>query len=50
MQKMYLSAEDVSEVLNVSIGYAYKVICTMNDDLKKGGYMIIAGKAPQLLD
>jgi hypothetical protein len=44
MRKMYLSAEEVSAALGVSVGYAYKVIRSMNDELGKEGYMTIAGK------
>jgi hypothetical protein len=44
MRKMYLSAEEVSAALSVSVGYAYKVIRSMNDELSKDGYLTIAGK------
>ena len=44
MERLYLSAEEVSEALGVSVAYAYKVIRTMNDELKARGYLTIAGK------
>jgi hypothetical protein len=37
MRKMYLSAEEVSTALGVSVGYADKVIRSMNDELGKDG-------------
>jgi hypothetical protein len=46
MRKMYLSAGEVSDALGVSVGYAYKVIRSMNDELTKDGYLTIAGKVP----
>jgi hypothetical protein len=46
MRKMYLTAEEVSAALGVSVGTAYKVIRSMNDELSKDGYLTIAGKVP----
>ena len=32
--KMYVTAEEVAELLGVSRGYAYKIIRGLNDELK----------------
>lgn len=44
VKKMYMTADEVAEVLGVSRGYAYKVIKNLNDELHKKGYTIISGK------
>ena len=44
MQAQYITAKEVAEVLGISIGKAYKIIHQLNDELKKGGYIIVAGK------
>ena len=38
MSKMYVTADEVAELLGVSHGYAYKVIRKLNEELKKKGY------------
>lgn len=45
--ELYLSAPEVSDLLGVSIGHAYKMIREMNNELKKSGYITIAGKVPK---
>ena len=40
----FMRAEDVAEVLGVSKSFAYKVMQKLNDDLKKQGYVTIAGR------
>ena len=35
MEKLFLSAEEVAEVMGISTAYAYKVIQRMNKELKK---------------
>ncbi|MEG0962603.1 MAG: ICEBs1 excisionase [Lachnospiraceae bacterium] len=44
--KMYVTADDVAELLGVSRGYAYKVIRGLNDELKANGFRVISGKVP----
>lgn len=44
VKEMYMTADEVAEVLGVSRGYAYKVIKNLNDELHKKGYTIISGK------
>lgn len=42
-----MTAEDVSKELGVSKGHAYKLIRELNGELKKAGYLVIAGKVPK---
>lgn len=42
--KLYLTAQDLSELLGVSIGHSYKIIRSLNEDLKKQGFIVIAGR------
>jgi len=44
--KMYIIAEEASEILGVSRGYAYKIIYGFNNELKEKGYHVISGKVP----
>lgn len=39
--KMYITADEVAELLEVSRGYAYKVIRGLNDELKDKGFRVI---------
>jgi sugar-specific transcriptional regulator TrmB len=43
-KKMYMTADEVAELLGVSKGYAYKVIRSLNGELKQKGYTIVSGK------
>ena len=45
--KMYITANEVAELLGVSRGYAYKVIRGLNDELKAKGFRVISGKVPR---
>ncbi len=42
--KRFLNAKDVAEYLGVSESKAYKIIQTLNKELKEKGYITIAGK------
>ena len=44
--KIYLSAKDVSELLEVSLSKAYKIVRSMNTELAAKGYLVIPGKVP----
>lgn len=45
--KIYITASELSEMLDVSVGHAYKIIRRMNQELQKEGYLVIAGKVPK---
>jgi len=42
--KMYVTADEVAEILGVSKGYAYRVIRELNKELKVNGFHVISGK------
>lgn len=42
-----MAAEDVAKELGVSKGHAYELIRELNGELKKAGYLVIAGKVPK---
>ncbi|MBO5609339.1 MAG: helix-turn-helix domain-containing protein [Eubacterium sp.] len=46
MNKMYLTANEVAELLGVSKGFAYRVIRELNSELKAKGFIVVAGKLP----
>lgn len=43
---MFLRANDVKEILNVSQAMSYKVIRTLNTELKEKGYLTVQGRIP----
>lgn len=45
--KIFITATEMSEMLGVSVGHAYKMIREMNKELKQSGYLVIAGKIPK---
>lgn len=46
-QGIYITASELAEVMGISNGHAYKLIREMNSELKKQGYLTIAGKLPR---
>ena len=44
MQTQYITPQEVADVVGISIGKAYKIIRQLNDELKKEGYITVAGK------
>ena len=46
MNKMYLTAEEIAEILGVSKGFAYRLIRNLNAELKANGFIVVAGKLP----
>nr|WP_283675228.1 helix-turn-helix domain-containing protein [Butyricicoccus sp. Marseille-Q5471] len=42
--KKFLTASDVAIILNISRSTAYRIIRSLNEDLKKSGKITIAGK------
>lgn len=44
--KMYITADEVAELLGVSRGYAYKLIRGLNKELSAKGFRVISGKVP----
>lgn len=46
-EKTYITANELSEKLGVSVGQAYKIIRELNSELKAKGYITVAGKCPR---
>lgn len=42
--KLYYDANDLADMLGVSVGYSYKLIRKLNKELSDQGYIVIAGK------
>jgi len=47
MEKVYYSATDLAEMLDVSKATSYKIIRQLNDELKSLGYIVLQGKVPK---
>lgn len=47
MEKIYLSAKDISELLEISLSSAYKIIRKLNEELAAKGFLVIPGKVPK---
>jgi hypothetical protein len=45
--KLYLTADEVAEMLGISKGHAYAMIRDCNAELKQDGYLTVAGKVPK---
>lgn len=45
-ERKLVKADDLVRDLEISKPLAYKLIATMNKELKEKGYMIISGKVP----
>ena len=49
--KIYITAPEITppemaDMLGIPIVHAYKIIRSLNSELKKDGYIVIAGKVP----
>lgn len=47
MEKTFITAQELSGMLGISIGHAYKIIRQLNAELEKKGFLVIAGKVPR---
>ena len=45
-ERIFLTATDIAEMLDCSMGFSYKLIREMNKSLSEQGYLTIAGKIP----
>ncbi|MDD3220155.1 MAG: hypothetical protein PHC41_16210 [Lachnospiraceae bacterium] len=45
-RKMFLSVEDIAVILDLSVSKTYKIVKSLNEDLKSKKYMPIAGRIP----
>ena len=42
-----LTAEDIAQEMSCSRGHAYKLIRQLNEELKKKGFIVMAGRVPR---
>jgi len=42
--KIYITANELAEMLGVSVGHAYKLIRKLNEELKAKGFITISGR------
>ena len=47
-EKNFLSAEDVATYMGISVSKAYTIIRQLNNELKKNGYITVAGKVNRI--
>lgn len=47
MNKIYFTAQEVSELLGVSRGQSYKIVQQLNSELSQKGFITVAGKVPK---
>lgn len=47
-EKKFLTASDVATYMGISVPTAYKIIRQLNNELKKEGYITIAGKISRI--
>ena len=45
--KSYITANELAEMLGVSVGHAYKLIRQLNEELENSGFIVVAGKVPR---
>lgn len=45
--KVYYSANDLVEMLDISRASAYKLIRRLNEELEASGYIVLQGKVPR---
>ena len=43
-EKKYMDPQDVANTMGISRSYAYKVIRTLNNELKEKGFLTVSGK------
>ena len=44
-EKIYLTVQDVADMLGISKSKAYEIVRQMNQELQEKGYLTVAGRA-----
>ena len=47
-EKYFLNANDVAAYMGISVSKAYTIIRQLNNELKKNGYITVAGKISRI--
>ncbi len=45
--KIFITAKELAEMLDISVGHSYKIIRQLNEELEKDGFLVVAGKVPR---
>lgn len=45
--KIFITAKELAEMLDISVGHSYKIIRKLNEELEKDGFLVVAGKVPR---
>ena len=45
--EIFFTAEDVAQIMKISMQTAYRIIHLLNEELKSKGYVIVAGRVSQ---
>ena len=43
-EKIYMTVQDVADMLGISKSKAYEIVCQMNQELQEKGYLTVAGR------
>lgn len=46
-KNLYFTADEISQMLGISRGHAYKIVKKLNDELAEKGFIVISGKVPK---
>ncbi|MBM7562521.1 helix-turn-helix domain-containing protein [Fusibacter tunisiensis] len=46
VKKIYYTAEEVSQLLGISVSTSYRIIRQLNKELSTKGFIVLAGKLP----
>lgn len=47
MKNNMMNADDISKEIGVSKGTAYKIIKSLNEELKANGFIVVSGRVPR---
>ena len=46
-KSLYFTADEISQMLGISRGHAYKIVKKLNNELAEKGFIVISGKIPK---
>ena len=46
-KNLYFTANEISEMLGISRGHAYKIVQKLNNELAEKGFIVISGRVPK---
>ena len=48
MSKIYYSAQEIADMLDISKGSAYRIVKKLNEELEEQGFLVIQGKVSSI--